>query len=573
MAFLAHRTSRGKKYWSIVESRRVNGKPKHAILEYLGTADSLLLRLHKEGRVSVSSYSHGDTAALLNVARELDIVSIINKYVRPGASNKKPIRDNMTVGGSFLLAAIGRACRPTSKRRWYEWCKQTSLEYCLKSSFKNIGSQHFWDQMNAIPEDALASIEEEIVSRMLKSNNVKLDTLLFDTSNFFTFIDSTNERCKIPKRGRNKQKRFDLRQIGMALLVSRQHQLPLFHKTYEGNKNDYCVFKEALDELSSRIKSISQELEEVTLVFDKGNNSKENFKQLGVAKLFYVAGLVPSYFKKMLSEANKNFSSISIHDEEMPAYRTRTKIWGEDRTCVVTVSRQLKEGQIRGIYQHLNTKYKKLEELKKQLENPKKRKVLSEDEIKRRLTNTIRGQFIEDILKYELITLADGSLSFTYYIDEKAFEKLKSNILGRKILVTNRHEWTSEEIILAYRGQAKVEYAFRTMKNPYHLSVRPQFHWTDQKIKVHLLICIVGYMLTMVTYMKAKENAGYKKDIDHFMEDLKSIRLACQIAKKGRKPKYQLETIPKNLSKLARALEVTDDTIRIPLNISVYAQD
>ena len=179
--------------------------------------------------------------------------------------------------------------------------------------------------------------------------------------------------------------------------------------------------------------------------------------------------------------------------------------------------------------------------------------------------------FIEEILKYELFTLDDGGMSFTYYIDHDSLEKLQKNVLGRKILVTNRHDWSSEEIILAYRGQAKVEYAFRTIKNPHHLAVRPQYHWTDQKIKVHFLICIIGYLLTMTAYMEAKEKAGYKKCIDKFMEDLNQIRLSCQIKKKSRKVKYQLEKIPKHLKKTTKVLGVTNDNIRIAIDVGGYA--
>ena len=571
MAFLTHRISRGKKYWSIVESRRINGKPKHVILQYLGTADTLLERLTNEDKYAISSTSHGDTTALVVEANRLDIVNIINKYIPVGPKGKKPKRDGLTVGGSILLAAIGRACHPTSKLGWYDWCKTTSLEYCLKSSFKDLDSQHFWDQMNALPEQAITCIEEEIVSDLLKMYNVQLNTLLYDTSNFFTFIDSANNRCEIPQRGKNKQKRYDLRQVGLALLVTRKHQLPLFHKTYKGNKNDFTVFKETLDELSARIKTVSTELQDVTLVFDKGNNTKDNFAKLASHKLYYVAGLVPAYFKELITEANKYFMPITINnDEEIPAWRVKREIWGEERTCVVTISKQLLEGQLRGIQQHLTKKYKALEKFKKQLENPKRTKKFSEDEIQKRLSKTIKGQFIEDILKFQIFALDDGGLSFTYYIDHQAFEKLQTEVLGRKILVTNRHEWSSEEIILAYRGQTKVEYAFRNIKNPYHLAVRPQYHWTDQKIKVHFLICIIGYLLTMVVYMKAKEEAEYSKNINRFMEDLKQIRLTCRVKKKSRKVKYQLETIPKELKKVARMLDVTDKTIRVPLNISVY---
>lgn len=571
MAFLAHRVSRGKKYWSIVESRRVNGKPRQMILEYLGTADTLLQRLGNGENVSISSYSHGDVAALLNQAKKLDIVNIINKHVPAGSSGKKPLRDGITVGASFLLAAIGRACRPTSKMGWYDWSKTTSLEYCLKSSFKNLDSQHYWDQMNAVPEEAVPLIEKDIVSHLLKIHEAPLDTLLYDTSNFFTFIDSSNVHCEMPQRGKNKQKRYDLRQIGMALLVSRKHQLPLFHKTYEGNKNDYTVFSETLNELSDRIRTITNELKDVTLVFDKGNNSKDNFKMLASQELFYVAGLVSSHFKKLIEEANKHLEPIQVGDEKIPAWRVKKEIWDDERTCVIVISKKLKEGQIRGIHQHLEKKYKSLEKLKKQLENPKRRKQLSAEEIQNRLSTIIKGQFIEEILKYELFTLDDGEMSFTYYIDRDSFDKLQNNVLGRKILVTNRHDWSSEEIILAYRGQAKVEYAFRTMKNPYHLAVRPQYHWTDQKIKIHFLICIIGYLLTMTAYMEAKEKGGYNKCIDKFMEELNQIRLSCQIKKKSRKVKYQIENIPKDLKKITKALGLEDDNISIQIDVGGYA--
>ncbi len=168
---------------------------------------------------------------------------------------------------------------------------------------------------------------------------------------------------------------------------------------------------------------------------------------------------------------NKNFQPIVIDEEEVPAYRIKKKIWGAERTCIVTVSSQLKEGQIRVIEQHLETKYKLLEKLKQQLENPKRRKILTESEIKNRLIGIIKGQFVDQILKYAIFKLEDGIHSFTYFIDADAHTQLQEEVLGRKILVTNQHEWSAENIILACRGQSKVEYAFRTLKNPMHLAV------------------------------------------------------------------------------------------------------
>jgi transposase len=138
--------------------------------------------------------------------------------------------------------------------------------------------------------------------------NLKLDCLLYDTTNFFTFIASDNKHCELPKRGRNKQKRYDLRQIGMALMVSKKDQFPLFHKTYQGNMNDSKLFKDIFSDLISRIRSINSKVEDVTLIFDKGNNSKANFKMIDEENnLHYVGGPVSSHFKELIKEAHSNF--------------------------------------------------------------------------------------------------------------------------------------------------------------------------------------------------------------------------------------------------------------------------
>jgi transposase len=571
MASIQPRVSRGIKYWSIVESKRVNGKPRTTILEYLGTADSLLGKLTSDDERTIKSYSHGDTAALLNIAEELGVIKAINEHIPALSSGKKPIRDGLTVGASLVLAAVGRACKPTSKLGWYDWCKETSLSYALGKSLKDLDSQHFWDQMDSVPVESIALIEDRIVKQLIATYKIKLDKVFFDTTNFFSFIDSANGHCDLPQRGKNKQKRYDLRQVGMALLVSRKDQFPLFHQIYRGNKNDVTVFKEVFGDLTARLRGITQELTDITIVFDKGNNSKENFALLDAeAGLHYVGGLVSSHFVDLITEANKNFTNLIIDDEKIPTYRIKRDVWGAERTCVVTVSNQLKEGQIRGIDQHLQTKYKLLEKLKQQLESPKRRKHLSQEEIKSRLRGIIKGQFIDLILKYELIELGDNAFSFTYFIDKEAYEHLVKEVLGRKILVTNQHDWSSEDIVLAYRGQSKVEYAFRTLKNPLHLAVRPQFHWTDQKISAHFLICIIGYLLTVAAYSKARSQAGYKRNISNFLTDLQSIRLACTKRKKSNKLKYELETIDPHLKEAAKALKISNETLRPKLNSSDY---
>ena len=158
MATIQSKKSRGHKYWYIVESRRVNGKPRPIVLEYLGKAETLLRRLQRGivETLKVKSHSHGAVTALLLVAQRLDVVTVINRYIHSRRSYwpDKPLRNNLTAGITLLLAGIGRVCMPTSKRGWWSWARTSSCEYMLRISLSKLDSQHFWDLMDCLPEDA-----------------------------------------------------------------------------------------------------------------------------------------------------------------------------------------------------------------------------------------------------------------------------------------------------------------------------------------------------------------------------------------------------------------------------------
>jgi len=372
MATIQAKTSRGHKYWYIVESRRINGKPRPIVLAYLGKPDDLLKRLQGlTENIKVKSYSHGAIAALLQVAQKLDIPTIINKYIESPRKYmpKKPIRNNLTAGITFLLGAIGRVCMPTSKRGWWNWAKTTSCEYLLKCNLSKIDSQHFWDLMDALPVDAIPKIESELLRRVQQIYRVESNTLFFDTTNFFSYIDTTNIRCTIAQRGKNKQKRNDLRQIGLALVVTKEHLIPLFHLTYKGNRNDTVVFKTIASKLKERILELGLELNKHTLVFDRGNNSKKNIGILEKLGFYYVGALTPYHHKKLIEEAENNFGILSVGENRMMVYRDKRIIWGEDRTVIVYISEGLKAGQLRGIYQSITKKIKELKIIQKIQDN------------------------------------------------------------------------------------------------------------------------------------------------------------------------------------------------------------
>jgi len=576
MATIQSKNVNGHKYWYIVESRRVNGKPRPVVLAYLGKADDLLKRLHGLCELKLKSFSHGAVCALINVAAKLEIVDILNKYVKASRHYmaEKPVRNNLTVGITFLFGAIGRICMPTSKMGWWNWAKTTSAEYLLRCSLSKVDSQHFWDLMDSFPEDAIPLAEQEILHRLLEVYEIHTDTLFYDTTNFFTYIDTTNTHCDIAQRGNNKQKRNDLRQVGLAMVVSKEDYIPLFHYSYQGNLQDGTVFREVIEKIRDRMQSLGLNQDTHTLVFDRGNNSKENLAIVNSLGFYYVGALTPYYHKEVINRAVEGMTSIIVNNETLAVYREKSIIWGDEKTILVFVSDRLKAGQIQGIHQSLDKKEKILKELQKALKNPKGRKRGRMD-LEKKIRTITAGQFLKDVIKWKLIEIEDGKYYMDYCIDKEELHCVEEK-LGFRIIMTNRHEWTSQEIISAYYGQSKIEYAFRNMKNPYHLALKPQYHWTDQKIKVHYFICVIGYLLSSIIWREAKLKAGYAGSLDNLLDLLNNIRLGTMLeeSKKTGKPKatYKLEEMNEVEKRIMIALGIENAHNEQPKikNVGVY---
>jgi transposase len=570
MASLQAKIHNGQKYWCIVESKRINGKPRSQVIAYLGTADTMLEKLQSQDvRKKVKSASHGGVAALLEMAKKLNVVSIINKHTASLKDYRaaKPIRNDITVGLTLLLAAIGRVCEPTSKMSWHEWAKETTCSHLLRICVNDLDSQHFWDMMDCIPEKAIAEIELEILKNVIELYPVEEGTLLYDTTNFYTFIDSSNDRCDIAQRGKNKQKRGDLRQIGLALAVTRDNYIPLIHHTYQGNMSDCKVFTKMMSSIKERMIKLNMDIDSHTIVFDRGCNSKDNLKRVKNLNLHYVGALTPSHHIDLITSAEGNYIPLQAEGMDLEVYREKKEIWGEERTVLVFISQRLKDGQIRGIYQMLEKQKKRLRELQKSLANPRAKK-RSEKEIENAIEGILEGQFMKGLIETSLTGSPEKGWTLTFRSCRKKIESLEDK-LGFRIIMTDHHNWESSKIIKAYYGQSTVEQSFKNIKNPYHLAVTPGFHWTDHKIRVHYFTCVLGYLLSTLIWYEGRK-VGFEGTLDRLLDSLNGIRLSQEVEYSGKqgKPKvvYQLEEMSSEQQSFIQALNLSKTHLK-PLKI------
>jgi transposase len=414
--------------------------------------------------------------------------------------------------------------------------------------------------MDSLPVEAIEKIENQLLEKVLDIYQLQTDTLFLDTTNFFTYIHTTNTRCTIAQRGQNKQKRYDLRQVGLAMVVTRQDMIPLFHLAYQGNINDTKVFGTLIQSIKSRLKALELDIEKHTVVFDRGNNSKKNLAIVEKLKLHYVGALTPYHHKGLIDEAEDNFREVDVDGTMIQVYRDKRVIWQSERTVIVFISEQFKAGQIRGVYQTLSKKEKLLKQLQSQLRNPGAKR-RDRKQLENKIMGLLKGQYMSNLINWSLDEISQGMFNLKFSINQQKLSEIEDN-LGFRIIMTDRHDWSTVDIIKAYYGQSRIENAFKNLKNPHHLALKPQFHWTDQKIMVHYFICVLGYLLTAILWRQARSKAQFNGSLDTLLDMLNNIRLATLLEEsktRGRvKAIYKLEEISDEEDLLLEALEIKD---------------
>jgi transposase len=533
-------------YWQIVESRRVNGKPRPFLLAHLGTAEKLLRKL-KQGplKKKIKSYSYGSSYLLWRLAQEIGLLGMAERTF----SGRE--RAGLSVGKSLALAAIHRAIKPGSKNAFADFAKETALPKIVGFEAAALTSQHFWDQMDTVTEEQIQQVEWELTVKMARQGLLDTELLFYDLTNFFTYLATDNGRAKLPKRGKNKQKRNDLRQFGLAQVVTKEFLIPVFTKVYEGNTPDVKRFVPFLTELRKWLEELSIKLEEVTLIFDKGSNSKRNFGALDRMETGYVASVSAGYHQDLLAVPWEEYHEAEAGGKKLKCHRTRKTIWGKERTVVLYLSEKLRAGQTAGLDQTIAKRLEALAEIAQSLESPRC-KLKTPEAIAAKAKAALAGGHAGAI-DFTVDGRDGGRYGLSYGVNGAAYRHLTEEVFGKKILVTCRDEWTETEIIEAYCGQSHVERVFKHLKNPYHHAVRPQYHWTDQKIRVHTFICVMGLLLSQLLWKKARD-LGYSMSVEDLLDSLTTIRKAeiVTISDLGGKPQREeiLEEMEPELAKL-----------------------
>jgi transposase len=395
------------------------------------------------------------------------------------------------VGTYIALAALNRVVAACSKLAFSEWWNATAGDRLVRLSAPARDHRRFWDAMDAISPEQLVEIERRLSSVMVATFNLNLSGLVLDMTNFANYIDSGNERAPIAQRGHARQKRNNLRLVGLGLVVSADGAVPLFSHAYPGIRHDATQFADVLAELVTRWGALAENTDQLTLVYDAGQDSEANRNAVASSPLHFVGSLTAAQHRELLAIPLTRYRVANAERfGGLRAFETRVAALGGDCRVLVTHSDALHAKQQRGFDQTLAKVTGRLSELAQRLSRARTRK--DRLGVEAEITGITKLRWVTRVVPWTVSGTGPRDFALTFEVDEESRRQLEEELFGKRILFSDGEDWSIADMVGAYRSQHHVESDFRQMKDHRVVSFSPMFHWTDQKIRLHVFYCVLA---------------------------------------------------------------------------------
>ena len=186
------------------------------------------------------------------------------------------------------------------------------------------------------------------------------------------------------------------------------------------------------------------------------------------------------------------------------AFDCTTIMWGKSCRVVVLYTKSFFTQQLQGVTQNLVKCQKKLLDLAKSLERWRLGKSRGRKptvrSVRTRVGAILSAQFMKSLIQTDVKKdKVSGIPRLIYSVDHTALLRLSQERMGRTALVSDHTQWSARQVVEAYRSLSVVEDAFKNMKNTDFLRWQPAYHWTNQKLRVHALYCVLAHPKDHIT--------------------------------------------------------------------------
>jgi transposase len=261
-----------------------------------------------------------------------------------------------------------------------------------------------------------------------------------------------------------------------------------------------------INELVQRFGAIDPGSAGLTVVFDAGQDSEDNLELIDSGPLHFVGSLPPSDHLDLMALPKSRYKKVDAKRfPGLSAFETTKVVFGRQRRIVVTHSQSFHDEQAAGFEQTLAKARRQLSDLAARLARGGGRK--SREKVEAEIAGIVRPRWLSRVISVNLTGTKPSELRITWRTTPAAKAALADELFGKRILFTDRDQWSIAEVVAGYRSQSEVEADFRQMKDRLVVSFSPMFHWTEQKIRVHVSYCVLALM---VARLMARESERAK---------------------------------------------------------------
>ena len=344
MAHFHIKTKKGRPYLYVREIARVDGKPKVISQIYIGSPEKIA-GLARGRDIDIQDLKVEEFGALWlaqQIDQDIDLCGIIDGIIPPADREKGP-----SIGEYFLYCVFNRMVQAVSKNRIADWYRKTAIQHIRPVDLGELTSKRYWEKWDRVSETDLRQVARAFFERVWSLESPAADCLLFDTTNYYTYMASHTD-SELAMRGKNKAGKHSLRQIGLGLLVARDSRLPLYYSVYPGNIHDSKHFETVMDDMFGVVCGLNKTKERLTVVFDKGMNAESNYAWIDEHSRIHFITTYSTYFAQELAATpldrfepvdtpgNRRLIKEDKAQDCLLAYRTKGDYWGKERAVIVT---------------------------------------------------------------------------------------------------------------------------------------------------------------------------------------------------------------------------------------------
>jgi transposase len=408
------------------------------------------------------------------------------------------------------VLVLARLCEPSSELHIAEdWYRRTALEDLLALPVGRVNDDRLYRALDKLLVHKTA-LEQHLVARLGELFALEYDLLLYDVTS--VYFEGQAARNPLAAWGHSRDHRSDCKQVCLALVVTRDG-MPLGYELFAGNRVDVTTMQEIVRTMETRYGQAQR-----IWVMDRGMTSEANLEWLRQGQRRYVVGTPKSELRKWTRQIAETHDWQAVRDG-VEAKACRGPDGLETFLLVRSAERRAKEQAMHARFrQRIEAGLTRLGRRLAKAQRPLDRGRL-ERQVGRLLALNSRAAG-----RYAIDFVADSTVPAGVQLQWSSrpeWDDWAQASEGCYVLRSNIAAWNAEDLWRTYIQLTEAEAAFRIQKS--ELSIRPVWHQREDRVKAHILVCFLAYVLWK-TLEQWQHRAGLGHSPRTILEELRRIQ-------------------------------------------------